>query len=216
MKKYPLVLLAIALAAPAPADVFIGTPEAIDGDTIALGDQRIDLAGIDAVEAAQICTAETGTWPCGQQARNKLAELLKQGRLECGIRLQGTSSATCQIAQADLGWAMIANGYAVALPGAPPEYAEAERSAQRSRSGIWSSSFIMPAEYRLAHPEKPFVPVGRAAVAQKPRPTTQSRVIRSCDDAWRAGIAPIYRGQPGYRPEWDGDHDGIACEPKRR
>ncbi|MCR5874991.1 excalibur calcium-binding domain-containing protein [Phenylobacterium sp. J426] len=24
------------------------------------------------------------------------------------------------------------------------------------------------------------------------------------------------RGQPGYRPEWDGDNDGIACEPYRR
>jgi micrococcal nuclease len=24
------------------------------------------------------------------------------------------------------------------------------------------------------------------------------------------------RGEPGYRPEWDGDNDGIACEPYRR
>jgi endonuclease YncB( thermonuclease family) len=24
------------------------------------------------------------------------------------------------------------------------------------------------------------------------------------------------RGEPGYRADWDGDHDGIACEPYRR
>ena len=37
-----------------------------------------------------------------------------------------------------------------------------------------------------------------------------------CRDARAAGTAPIYRGEPGYRPEMDGDDDGIACEPYRR
>ena len=27
-----------------------------------------------------------------------------------------------------------------------------------------------------------------------------------------AGAAPLYAGQPGYRPEMDGDRDGVACE----
>ena len=36
-----------------------------------------------------------------------------------------------------------------------------------------------------------------------------------CNDARAAGTAPIYRGEPGYRPEMDGDNDGIACEPYR-
>lgn len=34
-----------------------------------------------------------------------------------------------------------------------------------------------------------------------------------CNEARAAGAAPIYRGQPGYRSEMDGDSDGIACEP---
>ena len=34
-----------------------------------------------------------------------------------------------------------------------------------------------------------------------------------CNDARAAGTMPIYRGEPGYRPEMDGDGDGIACEP---
>jgi hypothetical protein len=37
-----------------------------------------------------------------------------------------------------------------------------------------------------------------------------------CNAAWAAGAAPIHRGEPGYRPEMDGDNDGIACEPHRR
>ncbi|HVM23222.1 MAG TPA: excalibur calcium-binding domain-containing protein [Sphingomicrobium sp.] len=37
----------------------------------------------------------------------------------------------------------------------------------------------------------------------------------NCDAARAAGKAPIFRGQPGYRPALDADGDGIACEPYR-
>lgn len=43
----------------------------------------------------------------------------------------------------------------------------------------------------------------------------KSAYYRNCDAARAAGVAPIYRGSPGYRPEMDGDSDGIACEPYR-
>nr|WP_246623811.1 excalibur calcium-binding domain-containing protein [Sphingomonas colocasiae] len=36
---------------------------------------------------------------------------------------------------------------------------------------------------------------------------------RYCADARRAGAAPLYRGEPGYRDALDRDGDGIACEP---
>jgi hypothetical protein len=36
-----------------------------------------------------------------------------------------------------------------------------------------------------------------------------------CNAARAAGVAPIYAGEPGYRPQMDGDGDGIACEPYR-
>lgn len=38
----------------------------------------------------------------------------------------------------------------------------------------------------------------------------------NCDAARAAGVAPIYRGEPGYRPPLDRDNDGIACEPLPR
>jgi Excalibur calcium-binding domain len=68
-------------------------------------------------------------------------------------------------------------------------------------------------------------PQGRASIAAKagdaaismgwkrqrdPRP---GDYWGGCNDARAAGTAPIYRGEPGYRAEMDGDNDGIACEP---
>jgi uncharacterized membrane protein YsdA (DUF1294 family) len=37
----------------------------------------------------------------------------------------------------------------------------------------------------------------------------------NCSAARSAAAAPLYRGDPGYRPELDRDNDGIACEPYR-
>ena len=35
----------------------------------------------------------------------------------------------------------------------------------------------------------------------------------NCREAWSAGAAPIQSWEPAYRPEMDGDGDGVACEP---
>lgn len=50
-----------------------------------------------------------------------------------------------------------------------------------------------------------------AAVLRRER----SVYYAGCREARAAGAAPIYRGEPGYRPEMDGDADGVACEPYR-
>jgi hypothetical protein len=38
---------------------------------------------------------------------------------------------------------------------------------------------------------------------------------RDCKTAQLAGVAPLLRGQAGYRSHLDEDGDGIACEPYR-
>jgi len=48
------------------------------------------------------------------------------------------------------------------------------------------------------------------------RPSNSSVYYPNCAAARAAGAAPIYRGQPGYRPALDRDNDGVACEPYRR
>ncbi|WAH98832.1 excalibur calcium-binding domain-containing protein [Arthrobacter sp. MMS18-M83] len=50
----------------------------------------------------------------------------------------------------------------------------------------------------------------QARLAQPPAPS--SVYYANCTAARAAGAAPIYRGQPGYRPALDRDNDGIACE----
>jgi pyruvate/2-oxoglutarate dehydrogenase complex dihydrolipoamide acyltransferase (E2) component len=49
-----------------------------------------------------------------------------------------------------------------------------------------------------------------AASVATPRPA--AAYYANCDAARAAGAAPLYRGQPGYRPALDRDGDGIACE----
>lgn len=34
----------------------------------------------------------------------------------------------------------------------------------------------------------------------------------NCTAAEAAGVSNIHRGEPGYRPALDEDHDGVACE----
>ncbi|MCD2105131.1 excalibur calcium-binding domain-containing protein [Rhodococcus erythropolis] len=34
----------------------------------------------------------------------------------------------------------------------------------------------------------------------------------SCAEAREVGAAPLLKGDPGYRAEWDRDGDGVACE----
>jgi hypothetical protein len=57
----------------------------------------------------------------------------------------------------------------------------------------------------------PSVEVGR----DDPTVVEQSVYYAGCNEVRAAGKAPLYAGQPGYRPQMDGDGDGIACEPYR-
>ena len=41
---------------------------------------------------------------------------------------------------------------------------------------------------------------------------TQSVYIQNCTHARQLGLAPVYRGDPGYRRALDRDNDGIGCE----
>ncbi|SPM31878.1 Mycobacterium terramassiliense ORFan, partial [Mycobacterium terramassiliense] len=59
----------------------------------------------------------------------------------------------------------------------------------------------------------PVAAAGPSTTTPSPAPTTgSSAYYPNCRAACAAGVAPIYRGQPGYRPGLDRDGDGIACE----
>ncbi|WP_197042018.1 excalibur calcium-binding domain-containing protein [Sandarakinorhabdus oryzae] len=57
-------------------------------------------------------------------------------------------------------------------------------------------------------------PVSEVVAALKPEPRPFRR-FSGCNEARAAGYENITSDEPSYQPEWDGDQDGIACEPHR-
>ena len=56
------------------------------------------------------------------------------------------------------------------------------------------------------------VGIAAAPIANATPTNSDDVYYLNCSAARKAGVAPIYRGQPGYRPGLDRDGDGIACE----
>lgn len=54
-----------------------------------------------------------------------------------------------------------------------------------------------------------------ASEAQARHAVEKSISYAGCNEVRALGKAPLYAGDPGYRPEMDGDGDGVACEPIR-
>jgi endonuclease YncB( thermonuclease family) len=228
----PAVLLTLAFTLalapmPALAQTFVGQAEVVDGDTLDLTGHRVRLFGVDAVELGQTCDREGEAWRCGEDAKAQLAELVAGRMVMCETRdvdAYGRTVAVCRAGRVDLSQAMAWAGYAVALEDFSTAYVPSVEAAREQRSGIWASQFAEPSAYRAANPrdEAPVRAAQREAEAEPaylaPRaaaPVPASVHYRNCDAARAAGAAPLYRGQPGYRPELDRDGDGVACEPYR-
>lgn len=211
------LVFAMGCSSVAQAGVIRGNAIAIDGDTLAMTGARIRLYAIDAPEKAQTCQRDGQDWACGMEATATLARLIEGREVACQQVTwdrYGRMVATCTVGNLDLGEVMVRAGMAVALPQFSDVYVRVEAGARTQKLGIWNSTFETPADYRAGRQQefakpKPAVPTVR-------RSESRSQVYyRNCHEAWAAGAAPIYRGQPGYRPEMDGDGDGIACEPFR-
>lgn len=214
------LLIATAMLAPSVvAQDLSGPAHAADGDTLNLTGIAVRLHGIDAPELAQSCTRDGVSWACGREAADRLAGLVAGKSVQCEQRDvddYGRSVATCRAAGTDLAAAMVDAGLAIALPHFTTAYVGHETRAREQRRGIWAGEFEPPSEYRAAHP----MPRARQAPQAAPRRSIAPRApsgvyYRGCNEVRAAGAAPLYRGQPGYRPDMDGDGDGIACEPYR-
>jgi endonuclease YncB( thermonuclease family) len=133
----------------------------IDGDTLQVDGQTIQLYGIDAPELGQLCRSDENKWPCGVEAALALRKLLTVGdqKLQCSPWGGGAPKTTadgalievCQVGQEDLTEVMLRNGYGVATPGSFPDYAEAQKAAKEASLGIWHSKFQLPSAWRAAN-----------------------------------------------------------------
>lgn len=142
-------LLAALLDQPPPP--IAGQARASDGDSFRLGEARIRLLGLDAPELAQQCDGADGRpWACGRVARDRLAELLSRGVVQC--RPEDTDQydrllATCTVAGDDLGAVMVADGLAISSG----RYWTEEANARQGRIGIWAGGFDTPRDWRDEH-----------------------------------------------------------------
>lgn len=149
-----LVAGVVAIVLPAPS--LVGQASATDGDSLRIGETRIRLIGLDAVELDQTCTNGQGEdWACGRAARNFVAGRVEGGETVCrseGRDRYGRVLARCARDGEDLGDAVVRAGWAVAeLP-----YALAEAEARREARGIWSGRFDDPAAWRAGNGEPAF------------------------------------------------------------
>lgn len=97
-------------------------------------------------------------------------------------------------------------GAARAEAGADATIQQAEAVARQAALGFWGPSCggldVKPVPQPVVPQPEPQPDPAPPAAAYYP----------NCAAAKAAGAAPLYAGQPGYRPALDRDHDGIACE----
>lgn len=203
-----LTLLSLALA----QNTVVGRVSVIDGDTLEIQGIRVRLWGIDAVESSQTCLDAAGkTWPCGRRAAFALADFIGQRTVTCQRRdtdRYGRMVAVCSVGGVEINRWLVEQGWALAyVRYGGSVYLNTQQQAQALKRGIWQGRFTPPWEYR-SNPANP----PSAGAPRSPATPPSSVYYRSCAEARAAGAAPIYRGQPGYRPGLDRDGDGVACE----
>jgi micrococcal nuclease len=76
------------------------------------------------------------------------------------------------------------------------EIEAAERDAKDKRKGLWGKPCNGDTESGDPNAES----------------GADDEHYESCQDAESAGAAPLHKGDPGYRPDLDGDNDGTACD----
>lgn len=128
-------------------ETFSARVRVVDGDTIAIGDHRIRLYGMDAPESDQ---------PFGDMSTAALRGLIRDeelmihpiefdvyGRLVAHVRRKDGL---------DLSEAMVASGNAVATLAYTTAYAEAQHHAKTNKKGFWANGgTVDPAIWRAAH-----------------------------------------------------------------
>ncbi|MDX2159087.1 MAG: thermonuclease family protein [Hyphomicrobiaceae bacterium] len=134
--------------------VLAGLADAVDGDTLLVGDVRVRLEGIDAPVAEQTCTTVRGSeWPCGLEARRLLARLVEGQSVACeerGLDTYKRLLAVCRTSQTELNAEMVRRGLAWAFVRYSQSYVAIEAIARTRRIGIWSGVAQPAWEYRSA------------------------------------------------------------------
>lgn len=157
-QKYSIALLAALfwLAAcersvESSAGQTIGVASVIDGDSLTIGQTKIRLWGIDAVELYQTCQRNETFWDCGKAAKQALIDTINGQPLAChqkDIDRYGRSVAECFAGEINLNAWMVRYGWALAYRRYTRQYIKDEKAAKAEQLGIWQSQFTEPWKWR--------------------------------------------------------------------
>lgn len=137
-------------ALPSAMRPFSSRAFAIDGDTLAAGDIRIRIHGMDAPE-----TEQSG----GPESRQHLQSMI-DGKILDFVPLKidryNRTVATVYCAGVDIGEAMVRDGYAIAAYASRNKlgdqlYAHAEQEAKATRAGLWGRLGAVPSPESFRH-----------------------------------------------------------------
>ncbi len=147
MRTLPVLLL-VALALPANAEVVSGQAHAVDGDTFVLNDNHVRLAGIDAPELDQTCQRDGQAWACGEEAKRQLDSMIAGQTVYCqgeGVDQYGRLLGTCSATRMNLNATMVEYGWATAYRAYSDDYLAQEHRARSAKAGIWRLQFAFEA-----------------------------------------------------------------------
>lgn len=189
MRTLPVLLL-VALAFPANAEVVSGPAYAVDGDTLVLNGKHVRLAGIDAPELDQSCQRDGQAWACGEEAKRQLDSMIAGQTVYCqedGVDQYGRLLGTCSAKRMNLNASMVEYGWATAYRAYSDDYLAQEHRARSAKAGIWASQFALPEHHRVAARE-----ATRPAIA----PTSTRRTSKT------ASHGCAVKGNRSRRGDW--------------
>jgi endonuclease YncB( thermonuclease family) len=144
--------LAMALMTPAAAQPSATGRAAVkDADSIVINGREFRLWGIDAPESDQTCRRDRRSWECGAEATQALERFIGRNTVTCRtLELDRfrREIALCYLGGEEINRWMVAQGWAVAYRQFSEAYVPEEDQARAARRGLWSGTFVMPADWR--------------------------------------------------------------------
>jgi endonuclease YncB( thermonuclease family) len=193
-----LVVLFLAGHAHA-AEPISGVARIVDGDTLAIGETKIRLEGIDAPETDQMCLDyNAAKWSCGVVARDHLVQHVAGRPVECspsGADRYGRTLAVCHLGDENLNAWMVREGFALAFVKYSTVYLGEESEARKAQRGLWSGAFIAPWDWR--HRGKGTVVLGALFVPI----TAQAQLLEPASAAAAPSSDCIIKGNVNRRGE---------------
>ncbi|MCC6505000.1 MAG: thermonuclease family protein [Aquimonas sp.] len=115
-----------------------GLAEVINGDTLTIGGQLVQLAGIDAPARLDQCLSQDMS-RCGLAARNALKAVVGERAIRCVAEDTNAlgALATCYLGTTELNRLMVRHGYAKAYRAYSDTYVDEQLVAEAAGQGMW-------------------------------------------------------------------------------